>query len=256
MGTRKIVLLIVGLLALVGLGIYGYNNNAYGPLVGSYHKAIADETGELNALADKIKLAKVSYDECSGEDPVLSECEALGELIDEASQIEQIPRLPDNSTREEYWQRRNEVRDNVKLARETRENLEKAIEELESAEPEPTPTDEPTEEESPEEEPEETPETRESSPSRDSAPEPQNTEPPASDAPEQPRRPAPAQPEPAPVRPTPEQPQVTTPAPTEPPPSPSPIPPVPEPTPEPEPEPTPDETPFEGDLETWPEKED
>lgn len=136
MATKKVSGILGALAVLVGLGIYGYNTNAYGPLVNSYEQAVAKEVGELNALADQVSLAQARHELCSDATPATEECTSLDHLIDEANGMSQTPVLPSGSARADYEERRSDVVENTELAKVTRERLGLAMDGVDAAEQE------------------------------------------------------------------------------------------------------------------------
>ncbi|EPD31050.1 hypothetical protein [Gleimia europaea] len=225
---KRIVAVLSGLAILVGIGIYGYHSNAYGPVVNSYEKAVAEETGQFNALSDQIKVAEKSLAKCSSQKIVLQECKNLANVLKDAKNIQQTTPVEKESPRSTYKRSRQKVVENTKQAKRARELIENALKALREAEktapsvtePSEKPSETETEADNDSDEEAYIPEEEEAQ--DQFVPAPQQPEAPAPASPgnvyPQPAPPAPAPPEEQPEPPhEPSPPQPDTPAPPEPP---------------------------------------
>ncbi len=209
---KRIVAVLSGLAILVGIGIYGYHSNAYGPIVNSYEQAVAEETGQFNALSDQIKVAEKSLAKCSSQKTVLQECNSLANVLKDAKKIQQTTPVEKESPRSTYKRSRQKVVENTKQARRARELIENALKALREAEKTvPTVTE-------PSEQPSETETEADNDSDEEYIPENEVPQDGFVPAPQQPETPAPASPEnvypqPAPPAPTPPE---ATPAPAPP----------------------------------------
>ena len=122
------------LAAFVGAGVFGYVTRAYGPLVWSYDRAVARETGELNALKDAKVLAANVIVPCADILEDDQQCQTLFETLKSSYLLKAIEPVPQDSPRVLYERALDKVTANADRIASVREALQTQSETVNAAE--------------------------------------------------------------------------------------------------------------------------
>ncbi|MDP9801236.1 hypothetical protein J2S49_001312 [Arcanobacterium wilhelmae] len=120
--------LVIG--AFVAAGIYGQYVRAQDSETSAYHSAVMNETGSLNALADARTRADSLAKKCTSTATRLPACDSLAALVADSKKFKALPAVADNSSKETYITRTEDVEANAAAADSVRTNISAAIEAL------------------------------------------------------------------------------------------------------------------------------